>query len=56
MEQGLAAAIVQLPPDATLLMYEAEQAGVLRQAGIVASRDFGSRTSGLGACIAGSRA
>lgn len=34
MEQGLAAALVQLPPDATLLMYEAEHAGALRQAGI----------------------
>jgi hypothetical protein len=34
MEQGLAAVLVQLPPHATLLMYEAEHAGALRQAGI----------------------
>ncbi len=34
MEQGLASVLVQLPPDATLLMYEAEHAGALRLAGI----------------------
>jgi hypothetical protein len=34
MEQGLAGVLVQLPPNATLLMYEAEHAGALRLAGI----------------------
>ena len=34
MEEGLAKVLVQLPPNATLLMYEAEHAGALRQAGI----------------------
>jgi hypothetical protein len=34
LEQGLANAFVQLPPSATLLMYEAEHAGALRLAGI----------------------
>lgn len=34
LEQGLAQALVQLPPDTTLLMYEAEHAGALRLAGI----------------------
>jgi len=34
LEQGLASALVQIPPSATLLMYEAEHAGALRLAGI----------------------
>ncbi len=34
LEQGLAGVLVQLPPSATLLMYEAEHAGALRLAGI----------------------
>jgi len=34
LEQGLAGALVQMPPSATLLMYEAEHAGALRLAGI----------------------
>ena len=34
MEQGLAGVLVQLPPNSTLLMYEAEHAGALRLAGI----------------------
>jgi hypothetical protein len=33
-EQGLASVLVQLPPNSTLLMYEAEHAGALRLAGI----------------------
>jgi 4-amino-4-deoxy-L-arabinose transferase-like glycosyltransferase len=34
MEHGMAGVLVQLPPNATLLMYEAEHAGALRLAGI----------------------
>jgi hypothetical protein len=34
VEDGLANVLVQLPPQATLLMYGAEHAGALRQAGI----------------------
>jgi hypothetical protein len=34
LEQGLANALVQIPPSATLLMYEAEHPGALRLAGI----------------------
>ena len=34
MEKGLAGVLVQMPPHATLLMYEAEHAGALRLAGI----------------------
>ena len=34
LEQGLASVLAQVPPSATLLMYEAEHAGVLRLAGI----------------------
>ena len=34
LEQGLARTLVQLPPNSTLLMYEAEHAGALRLAGI----------------------
>jgi len=34
LEQGLANVLVQVPPSATLLMYEAEHAGALRLAGI----------------------
>ena len=34
LEQGLAAALAQIPPTATLLMYEAEHAGAIRLAGI----------------------
>jgi hypothetical protein len=34
LEQGLASVLVQLPPTATLLMYEAEHPDVLRLAGI----------------------
>jgi len=34
LEQGLANVLVQMPPSATLLMYEAEHAGALRLAGI----------------------
>ena len=34
LEQGLASVLVQIPPSATLLMYEAEHAGALRLAGI----------------------
>lgn len=34
LEQGLASALAQTPPAATLLMYEAEHAGALRLAGI----------------------
>ena len=34
LEEGLARALLQLPPSATLLMYEAEHAGALRLAGI----------------------
>jgi len=34
LEEGLARALVQLPPSATLLMYEAEHAGALRVAGV----------------------
>lgn len=34
LEQGLAQTLVQLPPNSTLLMYEAEHAGALRLAGI----------------------
>ncbi|HEY1732231.1 MAG TPA: phospholipid carrier-dependent glycosyltransferase [Terriglobales bacterium] len=33
-EQGLASVLIQLPPNSTLLMYEAEHAGALRLAGI----------------------
>lgn len=34
VEQGLAEVLVQIPPNATLLMYEAEHAGAIRLAGI----------------------
>ncbi len=34
LELGLARTLIQLPPNATLLMYEAEHAGALRLAGI----------------------
>jgi hypothetical protein len=34
LEDGLAKALEQLPPGSTLLMYEAEHAGALREAGI----------------------
>jgi 4-amino-4-deoxy-L-arabinose transferase-like glycosyltransferase len=34
LEQGLAEVLVQIPPNATLLMYEAEHAGAIRLAGI----------------------
>ncbi|HLI03057.1 MAG TPA: hypothetical protein VKU93_02195 [Terracidiphilus sp.] len=34
LEQGVAGVLVQIPPSATLLMYEAEYAGALRLAGI----------------------
>lgn len=34
LEQGLARALAQVPPSATLLMYEAEHAGAIRLAGI----------------------
>jgi hypothetical protein len=34
LEEGLAEVLVQLPPNATLLMYEAEHAGAIRLAGI----------------------
>lgn len=34
LEQGLASVLVQLPPNSTLLMYEAEHAGAIRLAGI----------------------
>ena len=34
LEQGLAQTLIQLPPDSTLLMYEAEHAGAIRLAGI----------------------
>ena len=34
LEQGLAEVLVQIPPSATLLMYEAEHAGALRLAGV----------------------
>lgn len=34
LEQGLAQTLVQLPPNSTLVMYEAEHAGALRLAGI----------------------
>lgn len=34
LEQGLASVLAQVPPSATLLMYEAEHAGALRVAGI----------------------
>jgi hypothetical protein len=34
LEQGLARVLTQIPPDATLLMYEAEHAGALRLSGI----------------------
>jgi hypothetical protein len=34
LEQGLANVLVQIPPSATLLMYEADHAGALRLAGI----------------------
>lgn len=34
LEQGLASVLAQVPPSATLLMYEAEHAGALRLAGI----------------------
>ena len=34
LEQGLANVLAQMPPSATLLMYEAEHAGALRLAGI----------------------
>ena len=34
LEQGLAGVLIQLPPNSTLLMYEAEHAGAIRLAGI----------------------
>jgi len=34
LEQGLASVLVQIPPNSTLLMYEAEHAGAIRLAGI----------------------